>query len=330
MAVRPKKLSQTPTPLDLEDPRGDVLADVLGAVLLRNALYKRIEARAPWGLRKPSRDRAVFYVIARGAAILEVDGERALELSAGDIVFIPHGTAHTIRDSLKTKPEAVCDGKRRPDSATRRIGGSGASTSIITGFFELGDRRPQVLLANMPRVALFSATDPASAPWIAATVQLFLAESAAPGPASSIVLQRLADVLFVLVLRSISKRPECKERGLIALSDPAVHAALDLMHARVSDPWTVAQLAAKVGLSRSGFAGRFTDLVGEPPLQYLARWRMSRAAELLRQSDENIAAIAERVGYESVPSFTKAFKRWRGISPGVFRRTHPEHLQAMI
>jgi AraC-like DNA-binding protein len=99
-----------------------------------------------------------------------------------------------------------------------------------------------------------------------------------------------------------------------------VSKALGILHARVAEPWTVASLAAKVGLSRSGFAARFTALVGEPPLQYLARWRMARAAELLRDTNESIVEIAERVGYESVPSFGKAFKRWQGESPGAFRR----------
>ena len=96
--------------------------------------------------------------------------------------------------------------------------------------------------------------------------------------------------------------------------------ALALMHAQVAHPWTVAELAARVGLSRSGFSARFTELVGEPPLQYLARWRAARAAELLRGTSEPVSTIAERVGYESTPSFNKAFKRWQGTSPGAYRR----------
>jgi len=319
MPLRPKKVSKRPTTIDLQDPRGDVLADVLGVSLLRSAMYKRIEARAPWGMRTAFRERAIFYLIARGAALLEVDGERPLSLSAGEVAFIPHGSEHTLRDSASTKPEPVCDGKRCPDGTTRRLGGTGASTTIITGFFELSGREP-ALLERMPRVVMLSPIDPTSGPWVAATVQLLLAESAAPGPASAIVLQRLADVLFVQALRSLSRHVECNQSGLAALADPPIHRALALMHAKVEESWTVAKLAARVGLSRSGFAARFTELVGEPPLQYLARWRIARAAELLRDGEEGIAAIAARVGYESVPSFSKAFKRWQGVSPGTFRR----------
>ncbi len=305
--------------MDLQDPRGDVLADVLGVALLRNALYRRIEARAPWGMRVAFQQRAFFYLVARGTALVEVDGERPLALSVGEVVFIPHGTAHTLRDSATTKPAPVCDGKRCTEGGPRRLGGSGASTTIVAGFFEQRGRQP-ALLERMPRIVMLSPTDPTSGPWISATVQLLLAESASPGPASAIVLQRLADVLFVQALRSVAAHVSCKRSGLAALADPPIHQALALMHARVAEPWTVARLAARVGLSRSGFAARFTELVGEPPLQYLARWRIARAAELLREEGGGIAEVAGRVGYESVPSFSKAFKRWQGVSPGTFRR----------
>ncbi len=319
MPVRPSGLSKTPRPLDLEDPRGDVLADVLGVSLLRNALYKRLEGRAPWGLRIGAKSRAAFYLLARGSALLEVEGEKRVALSAGDVAFIPHGTAHVLRDAVTTEPQDVCDGRGRPHVAPRRIGGNGVAASIVAGFFEREAGRAPALLERMPNLVMLTPANPAADPWISATIQLVLAESASPGPASALILQRLADVLFVQALRSLTKHGDCQQ-GLPALADPAVHQALTLMHAHVAMPWTVAELAHRVALSRSGFAQRFTDLVGEPPLQYLARWRISRAAELLRDTDDGVAEIAERVGYESVPSFSKAFKRWRGTSPAAFRR----------
>jgi AraC-like DNA-binding protein len=291
-------------------------------MLLHNALYKRVEARAPWGLRVSARARAVFYLVARGAALLEVENGRSLSLSAGEVAFIPHGSAHVIRDSATTTPELVCDGKPCTDSSPRHVGGGGPSTTIITGFFDLGDGRKPALLERMPKVLVLSPTDPTNGLWIAATVQLLMVESANPGPASAIVMQRLADVLFVQALRSIAANGDYQKSPLGALADPPIHEALRRMHAAVDTPWTVADLAAKVGLSRSGFAARFNEIVGEPPLQYLAKWRVARAAELLRNTDHPVAEIADRVGYESVPSFSKAFKRWQGTSPGIFRRTN--------
>ena len=319
MPVRPPKLSKTPSALDFQATRGDVLADVLGLALLRHALYRRIDGHAPWGLRVPARPRAMFYLIARGWALLEVEGEKPMSLSACDVVFLPHGTAHVLRDSATTQPQLVCDGKESSSPGPRAIGGDGAQTSIVLGFFAHSGR-PPALLERMPNVVALSPTQASSDPWVLATVQLMVAESAAPGPASVIILQRLADILFVQALRSLSKLTSCKQSGLAALADPPVHEALALMHANVAAPWTVAELASRVGLSRSGFAERFTRLVGEPPLQYLARWRIARAVELLRDTRSTVDEISSRVGYESVPSFSKAFKRWRGVSPGAFRR----------
>ncbi|MET0795428.1 MAG: AraC family transcriptional regulator [Polyangiaceae bacterium] len=319
MAKHPKDLSKTPRPFALEDPRGDVLADVLGIALVRNALYKRIECKAPWGIRKGPKPRATFYLLARGSALLEVEGERDVTLSVGDVAFIPHGTPHVLRDAKTSVPVLACDGPARPSSGTRRVGGNGAPSSIIAGFFERELGRAPVLLANLPQLVVIRPADASNEPWIGATVQLILAESAAPGPASAFILQRLSDVLFVHALRSLSRRPNGPS-GLPALSDPVIYQALSLMHADFAAKWTVAEIARRVGLSRSGFASRFSELVGEPPLQYLARWRLARAAELLRDTEDGIVEIALRVGYESVPSFSRTFKRFRGQSPGAYRR----------
>lgn len=298
--------------------RSDALADVLGISLVRNALYKRIEARAPWGIRKGPKPRAIFYLLARGSAWLEVEGEPAAKLGVGDAAFLPHGTPHVLRDAKTTAAVLIGEGAPRPSTATRRIGGLGARSSIIVCFFERDAGRIPALLANMPHVAVLSAAEPAD-PWTGATVKLILAESAAPGPASTFLLQRLADVLFVQALRALSQQPNGPP-GLAAVSDPVIYRALSLMHADVAKGWTVAELARRVGLSRSGFAARFTTLVGEPPLHYLARWRLARAAELLRDTDDAIVEVATRVGYESVPSFSRTFKRWHGRSPAAFRR----------
>ncbi|EYF05641.1 AraC family transcriptional regulator [Chondromyces apiculatus] len=317
MPRRPNLVSRTPEQLDLQDPRGDVLADVLSVSLLPNALYKCIEARSPWGLRVPTRDRAVFYLIVRGHALLEVDGEPPRLLSTGDVAFIPHGMAHTLRDEAARHLFPVHDGPVCVATGPARIGGTGPLTTFLAGFFPYTGGLKPLLLEHAPHAVVLTASGDAPRPWSTATIDLMLAEIASPGPASTLVLQRLADILFVQVLRWLSTHKGC---GLVqALSDPPVHHALNLMHTRVDEPWTVAKLASRVGLSRSGFAQRFTQLVGDPPLQYLARWRMSRAAELLRETDDTVAQIAQRVGYESVPSFSKAFKRWQGRSPAHHR-----------
>jgi AraC-like DNA-binding protein len=309
--------------MDPVDPREDVLADVLSAALVRNVVYRRLDCGAPWGIELADRRVAVFYVVARGTAVLDVAGLPTLSLSAGDVAFVPHGTSHILRDAPTSKANyTICDAaqhRARPASV-RQLGGQGAITSLIAGKFELGPGRGPSLLAMLPRVITISASEANGHAGITSLLQLIMAESATPGPASILVLQRLADVLFIQTLRVLAARPSCRAPGLVALRDPQIHAALGILHGAVDKAWTVALLAKRVGMSRSAFAARFHALVGEPPLQYQARWRMSRAAELLRTTSETVSSIATRVGYDSLPSFSKAFRRWQGVGPAAFRR----------
>lgn len=320
MTWRPKLLSQTPRTLDLEDPRCDVLADLLSASLLRNAMYRRFDGGVPWGFSMTTRERVTFYVVARGTARFEVEGERLHVLSVGDAILLPHGTAHVVRDAPTTIPERACDGGLRPAGRghVKRFGGDGAVTSIIAGFFAYTGQRP-LLLASLPRVLVSCADDPARSPSMTATLQLLVGEAMAARPASTFVLQRLAEVLLVHALRDLATRSAGDPKKLAAIADPAIHNALELIHRGLAHPWTVALLAKQCGMSRSAFAERFAALVGEPPLQYLARWRMARAGELLRGSDTRVNEIAGSVGYTSVPSFNKAFRKWQGATPSAFR-----------
>ena len=159
-----------------------------------------------------------------------------------------------------------------------------------------------------------------ASPQLAGLVPLILSESGSPGAGSAIVLARLADLLFVHALRFWSSTVDASVCGLGAVADPAIGAALRLIHARPAEPWTVERLATSVAMSRSAFAARFTELVGEPPLQYLAHWRMTIAAQRLREDDAVIADVAQAVGYANPVAFSKAFARMQGVGPGTFRR----------
>lgn len=322
MRKTPKKLAATPERLAPGDPHADFVSDVLGASLLRHALYTPIEARAPWGLRVPRSARASFYLVARGNARLEVAGEPAHVLVPGEIAFVPHGTAHVLRDSVESEPITVADAAVLSHVNRKPLGGRGAATSIIGGYFSLNEEQGAGFLDKMPKLVVLSASNPTSGPWVASAVQFILAESVAARPASAIVIQRLADVLFVLAIRSVAASGMCERGGLRAVEDARIYRALNALHARVAEPWTVAMLARLVGMSRSGFAARFSEIVGQPPLQYLARRRMARAAELLRTTSYSVEAIAGQVGYESLPAFSRVFKRWHKTAPAAFRRSH--------
>ncbi|MGQ0814380.1 MAG: cupin domain-containing protein [Gemmatimonadota bacterium] len=316
------------------DSSVDVVSDILDAVHLTTAVHGRLEAGAPWRLRIPARGYLSFYIVARGSAWIEVDGVQSsdqeppgLALSAGDAVLLPRGSAHTLRDGERSEaPPQVFDYAACPQVAigeSARFGGGGAVTSLVTGQFTFGgtaSRNP--LLSSLPPLVHLPANATAANPQLAGVVSLILSESASPGPGANIVLARLADLLLIHALRYWIATKGAESCGLRAVADPAVGTALRVMHARPAEPWTVERLAKSVALSRSAFAERFTRLVGEPPLQYLARWRMTKAALLLTTGDRSISEISDRVGYANAVAFNKAFSRVHGIGPGAYRRAH--------
>lgn len=327
MSARPSSLSERPRDPSLGD---DVLSDVLETLRFTTLLFGRFELSAPWAIRVPRKPTSSFYVLLRGHVRLTVEGaERPFSLAAGDIALIPHGAAHSLDDGTQRSgalrdviPVEQLVGSLS-SSSPRRLGGDGPASTLVSGCFQLaaGIRSP-LLDALPPAIHLTQDSASAAAPSLVATVQLLDAESEARAPGRALVLGRLADVLLVQALRVQAALAGPAPGGWPALADPAVGAALGLIHGKPGEPWTVESLAAAVGLSRSAFAARFHELVGAPPMQYLAEWRMAKAAQLLRETHDSIARIAERSGYDSDASFNKAFKRWRGIGPGAYRRTH--------
>ena len=332
MPDKPESLPDRPA---RPDSSLDVVGEVLGAVHLTTAVFGRLELGAPWRLRVPARGYLSFYVVARGSGWIEVgdeaagsaDRERgAVALSAGDAVLLPQGSAHRLRDADRSDAPpldfdyAACPHVWIGESA--RFGGDGPVTTLVAGNFTFGgtaSRNP--LLSSLPALVHLPA-GAAVSPQLGGVVPLILSESATPGPGATIVLARLADLLLIHALRHWVATAGAESCGLRAVADPAIGAALRLMHARPAEPWTVESLASRVAMSRSAFAARFTRLVGEPPLQYLARWRMTRAALLLSTSEQSTAAVAEQVGYANPVAFTKAFSRLQGVGPGAFRRAH--------
>jgi AraC-like DNA-binding protein len=329
MHATPHLLSDRPAH---QDGHTDVLGDILGAVHLTTAVLGRLELGAPWRLQIPARDYLSFYVVARGSAWLQVEApdeapdahaSPALPLSAGDAVVLPRGSAHVLRDSAHSEaPPLAFDYDGCPRILTgdaARFGGGGPVTALIAGQFTFGAAHRNALLGSLPPAIHLPAASTAS-PQLAGVVPLILSESASPSPGSGIALARLADLLLLHALRHWMTGAGHSSCGLRAVADPAVGGALRLMHARPAEPWTVERLASAVAMSRSAFAARFTQLVGEPPLQYLARWRMTRAATLLREGEQSVAAVATQVGYANPVAFTKAFSRLQGVGPGTFRR----------
>jgi AraC-like DNA-binding protein len=321
MHKTPNNITNRP---DGPDTAVDVIGQILEAVHLRTAIFGKLTLGAPWRLRLPEREYLSFYVVARGSAWLQLSGVPDMPLSTGDAVLLPHGSAHELRDVDRSDVTAqsfdydACPRSLHADAA--RLGGDGPVASIIAGHFTLGSAPRNALLASLPPAIHLPAGGVSASPQLAGLVPLILSESASPGAGGSIVLARLADLLLVHALRLWTSTAGQSACGLRAVTDPAIGAALRLMHARPAEPWTVERLASAVAMSRSAFAARFSELVGEPPLQYLARWRMTLAAQRLREDDVAIADVAEAVGYANPVAFSKAFSRMQGMGPGAFRR----------
>ncbi|WP_375768935.1 AraC family transcriptional regulator [Archangium gephyra] len=316
----------TDRPASQDERVTDVLADVLDSMRLTTLVYGRLELFAPWGIQFPELAGAHIIVVARGGARLEVEGvEGAIALSAGDLALLPHGGGHSLRDAegspLHILGKDSCE-RGHGGAGTYRLGGNGDRTVLVAGAFRLGAAQRPPLFEGLPRLLHFPADEAVTSPTLASAVQLFIAESASSSPGATVIMSRLADILLVQALRTHIAAGPCQAHGLCALADPRIRKALALIHERHAEPWTVESLATAVALSRSSFAARFSERVGEPPLEYLARWRMTKAAQALRESELPLSEVAASIGYQSEASFNRAFKRWGGVAPGAYRRDH--------
>jgi AraC-like DNA-binding protein len=298
----------------------DVLSDVLGTLRLHSTIFAHTEIPAPWGVRARGDDRWAFHLILRGTCWLEVDGLAPRQVSGGDVILLPRGQSHVLRDSRKTKPIPLEDLFASGMLDARPANGA-ATTQLVCGCFGFEDARAELLVSALPPLVHVKNLAEDLGPWLAHTVKLVSFETSGERPGGAIVVNRLCDALFVYVLRSaLAELPEGRASWLRGVVDPQIGVALRVMHEAPEKAWTVGTLAAKVAMSRSAFAARFTSLVGETPMQYLTRWRVQKAASMLRASAHGIAQVAANVGYESEAAFNKAFKRSIGVAPGAYRR----------
>jgi len=279
---------------------------------------------APWGFAVKAHGNPAFHVVTSGGCWLEVDGEPGqLALGAGDLVVLPAGPRHWMRDEPTSSATELDDilATTAPDEHRRLcFGGPGRRTSLLCGGFALEGGRVHPILRALPAVLHIHGEGGRPAPRLSATLALLSAEVASSAPGAEEVVTRLADALLTQALRhGLAELESSEGTGLMALSDPQVAAAIELIHRRPEQPWTVGDLAREVSLSRSAFSARFRRLVGESPMRYTTRTRLAHAAAMLRTSDAALAEIATQAGYGSEFSFGKAFKRTFGIAPGCYR-----------
>jgi AraC-like DNA-binding protein len=306
----------------LEKP--DALTDILDMLKPRGRAYCCSEMSAPWAMSLPADGYAHFHVIERGGAWLRLEGAKQLTpLASGDLVLMPHGNGHVLADSPKTKPVPInrlVEGKA--DSAILlQHGGGGAQTLMICGSFQIVNSDHNPLLAVLPPLIHIPGGREQLDGWLEPTLKMLAYEARHLRPGSETMVGRLIDIILLQAVRVwIEEQPQDRGGWLGALRDPHIGAALGLIHREPQRKWSVSALAREVAMSRSIFAAKFTSLVGEPPLTHLTGWRLWQASRLLAEENLPVGEVALRVGYESEPAFSKAFKRHFGQPPLAYRR----------
>ncbi len=301
------------------------LGEALRYVQMSGIFYCPSELTEPWGIELPPMDDfAWFHVVTSGSITIEVDGELHT-LKAGDMALIPHGTGHRGWGAERAPTPSVFDLPHEYFSdqyAFLRYGGGGEQTNLVCGGIRFDQPAARHLLNSLPRLIHVRASRSVGASWLQTSLALMAEETQQVRPGSEAVISRLCDIVVIQAIRNwIEHDPAAQTGWLGALRDEQIGTAIARIHAQPERNWTVASLAEEVAMSRSAFAARFTELVGESAMRYVTRWRMHVALDLLQQGNGTVAATAALVGYDSEAAFSRAFKRIIGTSPRTARHT---------
>ena len=323
----------------------DALSETLRVVRLVGAIFIQARFTAPWcyqsqradslaTILEPGAERVViFHLITEGECHVELGDAPPVKLVAGDAVIFPHGDAHLMSSQPGLPPAQ--GGVRLDAVLTRRPrqiahGGGGACTRLVCGYLACDARLARMLLAGLPAIVKVNVRGSNAGAWLEASVRYALAEARSPRPGGAGVLAKLAEVLFIEVLRLyMNEQGEGRIGWLAGVGDRIVGAALNALHKDPARGWTLDELARTAATSRSVLAERFQALVGSSPMQYLTQWRMLLAANLLARSNAPLASIAEDVGYQTDSAFSRAFRREFGAPPAAWRRSRAAHGQAL-
>lgn len=311
----------------------DPLSDLLRVVRLQGAYFYAVEATNPWSVEVvaatdlmprilPDADHLISYhILTEGRCYGGLIGEEQVELLAGDVIVFPHGDPHVMASGpgLRTGPDVhTATPARFPNTVILGEQGPKEAT-FVCGFLGCDLRPFNPLLAALPRRLHMRGM---STPWLGTLIQQVTAESRLGRSGAESVLTRLAELMFIEVLRRYLEELPSEQTGWLAgLRDEVVSRVLSMIHGRPEHPWTLAELAREAASSRSTLAKRFTELVGQPPMQYLTHWRMQVAATRLAQSATKIATVGGEVGYDSEAAFSRAFKKATGFAPGAWRES---------
>ncbi len=314
----------------------DALSEVLRVIRLDSAIYLNAECSEPWCVTTPearklapvlSRRDAhliIYHLLCDGRAYAEIEGGERVSLCAGDIVTFPHGHPHVLGggppgpslDAAAALPGVLARGLD-----PLRFGGGGPGARLICGFLACDAQLSQAFLGGLPAMIRVHVRDDPSGQWLENSLKFFVTQAANREAGAAAMLTKLSEVAFADTLRRYASHlPEGQTGWLSGARDPEVGKALTLLHHRPDYPWTVTNLAHEIGLSKTVLADRFRQLIGEPPMAYLTRWRLRLGARALTATTRSVAEIAGDAGYDSEATFNRAFKREFGVPPARYRR----------
>lgn len=305
----------------------DTLSLLLDDIHLAGVEFRYLNAGAPWGFAFRSKGLASFHLILAGSALLHLEGEAPLRLQAGDMAIVTSGRDHFVTDP-ETRPVShfinLADAITGHGLEPMQIGSASSDAHLLSARFSFDAEMARPLLAALPSVLLLRGLEDQPPEWLRIGLA-FIAQEGRGRPAHQTIINRVGDILFCESVRDyVESLPEGSNNWLLALRDTALSAALSAMHRQPEYPWTVPKLAAIACLSRSAFAERFGQIMGKPPLTYLAEHRMRLAVWQLKHTRQPVCRIAEMVGYGSENAFSQAFKRQYGCPPSHFRQQNRE------
>jgi AraC-like DNA-binding protein len=306
----------------------DQVGEALHLLRMSGSFYCRSEFTAPWALQLPAfEDCLMFHAVTSGRCWLEVEGAEGRLLHTGDFALVPHGEGHRLSSERGVAAAKLFDLPRELVSERYEVlrhGGGGEAATVVCGVVRFEHQAAHRLVSLLPKMIVVEASSPPYTDWIQSALRFMAAEAKTLLPGGETVITRLSDILVVQAIRSwIARDPAARTGWLGALQDRQIGRALAQIHRDPARAWTVASLATEVAMSRSALAARFTELVGEPVMHYVARWRMHLALSQLKEEGTSVSELAARLGYQSEAAFSRAFKRFIGVSPGAVRRESP-------
>jgi len=299
----------------------DALSAILETTSLKGVVYSKFPLAAPWGLDIVKDQNSQFWRLVSGSCTIGSPDGHDIEMKEGDLVFVPHGSAHWIADSAASPRMPSPEFVKARRAGISVFNGNGDITTLIAGHFEFDYQPLHPFLKDLPPVIHIRQYSTENQLLLKQVTQLMLEELNNERPGSDIMLKRLSEIMFINIIRAYLDQAAPENGFLSALNDPKISKALKLMQDSPGNNWTLESLASEIGMSRSVFFNQFKKLVHETPLNYLTNWRIRQAQKLLVTDNSNISQIAANVGYQSEAAFNRIFKSKTGQTPAVYRRS---------